>query len=808
MPPARSRPVRMENTARPHRAGARRARPADPADELVVVLVLRHRPDLPEPPGMAHWAATPHAERQFLDGQAAADRHGAAAQDADRVTAWAQASGLRVDEASLARRLVQVSGPAARFDAAFGITLSMYETPAETYRGYEGDVSLPADVAQVVLAVFGLDSRRLAERAGGPAITPALSLTPLSPPDVAGLYGFGAVPPAISGQTIGIFEFGGGYVTDSGGHATDVNAFFAGLTPPLPAPHLTAPVSVLGGANTVLGGPGNVSNDDAEVALDIDVAGSVASGATIAVYFIGSSSDIGWILAIAAAVVPAAGQPSPSVLTISWAWREDDWSATQLAAMTGFFQLAAAKGVTVLAASGDKGSMGNADEPDGRAHVCFPACDPWVTAVGGTTIGDVSGPAFSEVTWNDNGVTAGGISTVTDSSGSLVFPRPAWQAGIGVPPSVNDGTTRGRGLPDLAGYSNGYDIRLYGADAGVWWGTSEASPLYAGLVAVLNARLGHRLGYLNPTLYALAQIPGWSIFRDIDDDGSNAFSFTLPPPSAPTVITSPGYTAGPGWDACTGWGSIRADRLYAALAGLPILATAIASGGDLGHACAGSWADGPLTINNTGFGMLAVAGIVSSSPDFLVPEVSSYPLLISAGGSAEVVVRFRPAVAGPAAATLALVSDDPSSPHLVGVAGTGGGPRLSVLLAGAGNFGPARVGAFTDEPVTLANSGRCALQVTAVTSSSGEFLAPETESYPLVIGPGAALPLPVRFAPSSPGDKSATLTVWSDDPAGPRPVTVTGTAPCEPPCAPDPCCAPGCGCGRPEPGRRPCCAGR
>jgi kumamolisin len=101
---------------------------------------------------------------------------------------------------------------------------------------------------------------------------------------------------------------------------------------------------------------------------------------------------------------------------------------------------------------------------------------------------------LKSITWNDNGITSGGISTVTDSSGNLVFPLPWWQVGAGVPPSVNDGKTRGRGIPDIAGYANGY--------ATIMFGTSART------VAILNARLGYNLGYLNPLLYALAQTPG------------------------------------------------------------------------------------------------------------------------------------------------------------------------------------------------------------------------------------------------------------------------------------------------------------
>jgi len=770
MPPSQSRPVRMEGTERRHATGVRRVGPADPAEQIVVILITRQRPDVPEPPGVEHWVATPHSERRYLTNEEADIRHGAAQEDIGRVVAFAAQNGLQVVETNLPRRLVQVSGTVAQFDRAFSITLSRYEAPSETYRGYEGALAVPADIAEVVQAVFGLDNRRLAARAGGPAVT----ITPLTPPDVTALYDFPSVPPGISGQTVGIFEFGGGYVVDAGGHPADIDAFFAGLNPPLPPPTLTPPVPVSGGSNTVQGGPGNVSGDDAEVALDIDVVGSVAVGGTIAVYFIGNNTETGWISAITTAIVPGPGQPSPSVLTISWAWDEAGWSAPQLATISSFFKLGASKGVTVFAATGDKGSMGNADEPDGRAHACFPACDPWVTAVGGTTIGNVSGSAFSEITWNDNGVTAGGISTA--------FPLPPWQAGVGVPPSINDGTTIGRGLPDIAGYANGYDIQLYGADAGVWWGTSEASPLYAGLIALLNATLGYRLGWLNSAFYALATTPGASIFNDIDDGGSNAFSFTLKPPNPPTVITSPGYTAVKGWDACTGWGSIRGSRLYAALASQPIAATAIASGGDFGHVCPGSWTDLLLTINNTGFGPLAVTEILSSSPSFLVPDVSSYPLLIAVGSSIDLVARFQPVSPGFVSASLTIVSNDPSSPHSVSVSGTGAQPRLSAIVSDSGNFGTADVGGFADELLILNNSSTCALEITSVTSSSGEFLMPEVESYPLAISPGSSVPLPIRFAPASPGAKSATVTVWSSDPSGPRTIAVSGEAPCPRPC--------------------------
>jgi hypothetical protein len=773
MPPSRANPVRLEGSERFHKPGTRRIGPAGQAEILRVIVLLRPRPDAPPLPDMEHWARVPLRQRHALPRHDAAADFGAAQEDADKVAAFATASDLKVIEINLPRRMVEVSGTVAQIDHAFGVTLGMYEAPDEAYHGHDGPIHLPRDIVDLVTAVFGLDSRRVAFHGGGPSVT----ISPVTPPQVADLYGFPAVPPAITSQTIGIFEFGGGYVTDAAGHATDADLFMAGLNPPLPNVKMFhPPVSILGAPNAP-GTAAHPNGGDGEVILDINVAASVAVGATIAVYFV-PWSELGWIMAILTVAVPLPGQPTPSVVSISWNAPEASFSASQLTAMSGVFKWATTKHpdpVTFLVCTMDDGTKGGVG--DGAAHVWWPAIDPWITAVGGTTIGDISGPSFDEITWNDNGITSGGISTVTDSSGHLVFPLPSWQVGCNVPPSINDGKTRGRGIPDIAGYANGYRTKMFGSNAGSWWGTSEAAPFYAGLVAILNAYTGANLGYLNPLFYTLAQTPGFDIFHDIDDGGSNADTFTLPPPNPPTKVTTPGYTSIKGWDACTGWGSIRGNRLLAVLSSLPIVATAIASGGKFGNACVASFVDETLTINNTGFGLLAISNITSSSADFLVPAVSAYPLLVSIGGSIDVVIRFQPVSVGSKTATIKIFSNDAASPHSITVSGDAVTPRLDVAIADTGDFGSVCAGSFVDRPLVLNNSGKCMLSITDITSSSGEFVVPEVLSYPLSIAPGAALPLPIRFAPTSLGAKSATLTVTSNDPASPRKIDVTGDAP-------------------------------
>jgi hypothetical protein len=155
----------------------------------------------------------------------------------------------------------------------------------------------------------------------------------------------------------------------------------------------------------------------------------------------------------------------------------------------------------------------------------------------------------------------------------------------------------------------------------------------------------------------------------------------------------------------------------------------------------------------------------------------SLPLLIAPGTSVAVPIRFQPAALGRRSGTITVFSDDPASPATVAVSGVAPAPRLTLAIADAGNFGACCVGSFVDEPLLLFNSGACTLTVTAITSSAGEFLAPQVLTFPFTIEAGNAVSVPIRFQPSSLGAKSATITVASDDPAGPHQVTVIGDVP-------------------------------
>jgi hypothetical protein len=634
---------RLEGSERRARKGAQRVGPADPNEQVMVSVYVRRRPGSPPLPDQSHWAATPPGQRTFLSREEFAQRYGASPDDLKVVTAFAASHGLKVLSTSAARRLVQLSGTVEHMNTAFAVELGRYQSDKETYRGREGSIHLPNHVADVVEGVFGLDNRRIARRAsnGGPA-----GASPLTPPQVAKLYSFPTTSAA--GQTIGLLEFaapddfsvvGGGY-----NESTDIKSFFTGLG--LATPKLTA-VGVDGATNSPTGDP---NGPDGEIALDIDVAGSVAPGAALAVYFAPIGSEQDWADIVTTAVNDATNKPS--VLSCSWGWSEleadaptgdttspwpFEWTQMLMNKMSQTFQEAAMMGVTIFFAAGDHGS--DNFQGDMQAHVWYPTSDPWVTACGGTIITNVSGSSFTEDTWNDvsygGGATGGGVSEV--------FDLPAWQQEANVPASVNTGHHVGRGLPDIAGNASsfsGYNIIADGVTNQVG-GTSGVAPLYAGLIALINASLGQPIGYLNPTLYALAADPSVSgVFRDINDGVSNG------------INGAPGYTSGPGWDACTGLGVVNGEGLLGQLQTL--YATSVSIGLDRDH-----YGQDEIDALRTQPGGAVVKGAFFVFVDGFTPK--QLGIVDSTSLSAAPVVTFSPStgLTNPAACS-SLQSDDPS----------------------------------------------------------------------------------------------------------------------------------------------------
>jgi subtilase family serine protease len=243
-------------------------------------------------------------------------------------------------------------------------------------------------------------------------------------------------------------------------------------------------------------------------------------------------------------------------------------------ALRGAYQLAALNHVTVLAASGDSGA---ADvKLDESTYYPFPVTswpdsDPLVTAVGGTQLHfTAKGKPAAPTVWNDtynqaaNKFVSGnaGPDPLAGGGGrSVLFGRPGYQNG------VERAVGRHRGVPDISmsAACNGA-VDTYGTFGGALpgWspacGTSEATPLFAGIVALAAQRAGHPLGPVNPALYRLAAAHARGIV-DVTK-GSNTVSFT----QGGQRHTVRGFTAARGYDLASGVGTVNAAYFVGELA--------------------------------------------------------------------------------------------------------------------------------------------------------------------------------------------------------------------------------------------------
>ncbi len=519
-----------------------------PADERFQVTVrVRRQTALPS---LAAYAAQAPRQRRYMTRTEFAAQHGASAADLAKVAAFAQTYHLTVDDSNSDRRSVLLSGTAADFEQAFGVTLKSYNLGGTiTYRGRSGQIFIPAELDGIIVGVFGLDNRPFARahytRKKRPKPAPEAD-TAYYPAQIAALYNF---PTDVTGagQKIGIIELGGGF------RQTDLDTYFAeaGVTTP---PAVSVASFAGGGTNSPGTNALDPANPDVEVLLDIEVAGSVAPGAEIIVYFAKDASDQGFLDVMTAAVNDP--QNELTVLSISWGGPEAGaGEGTAASATTQFqdnfdqtLQTAAHLGITVCVASGDSGSANYAaNDPnwDGGAHVDFPSSSPYSLSCGGTRITTSGDALTSEVVWHPgpNEGSGGGVSRY--------FALPSYQDNAGVPPAVNPPGPVMRGVPDVGGDAaseSGYRVLCDGQEfpdpakqlPGIG-GTSAVAPLWAGLVALLAQSLSAKLGWINPQLYKLSS--GTGAFNDITE-GNNG-----------------DYQAAPGWDPCTGLGSPNGQKL-------------------------------------------------------------------------------------------------------------------------------------------------------------------------------------------------------------------------------------------------------
>jgi kumamolisin len=422
-------------------------------------------------------------------------------------------AGLRVTKVSANRQVLDATGTAAQIHTAFGTTIGSYYDQS-THRAFYANrtaPTLPTSIANVVQGVAGLENHYLPHHS---VTTPTATPDGYGPTDLRGAYD---VPGGAdgSGITVALWEF-------DAFPASDITAYDKQYGLNSPAPTV---VDVDGGQSSPAGG-------EDEVDLDIQTIQAMAPAAKQIVYEApepGNDDN-----AFEQEEIDEANQivsdDKASIVSMSWGLCEPQRDASLMQSADNAFAQGAAEGIGWFAASGDDGS---ADCGSGADSVDFPASDPNITGVGGTSLTVDNGSYGGESAWDGSG---GGTSTV--------FSAPSYQQGVGGKRTVPDVASLADPNTGVASYSDG--------EWGVAGGTSLAAPLWASFAALYDQQAAaagkSALGPANAALYQVAAGgSAGSAFHDVTD-GSNG-----------------GFSAGTGYDQVTGLGSYDFAGLEKAL---------------------------------------------------------------------------------------------------------------------------------------------------------------------------------------------------------------------------------------------------
>ncbi len=521
--------------------------------ELALTLPLRNREALDTLLQQLYDPASP-VYRQYLTPEQFTQRFGPTEAEYQNVLAFARAHGLTVSGTHPNRLVLDVRGPVARIEEAFHIRMWLYRHPTEdrTFYAPDAEPSVEADVP--LQAISGLDNyvlphpmnlkmappsqvgtpRRGVRLSPNDADVPAKRPYPRAADDAQEIrpYATGSGPggdfmgndfraayvPGVTntgtGQVIGLFEFG----------PFSPNSIYIYQTNAQLSTNIVITTIPVNGFNTTWSG-----QDDGEECLDIEMAMSMAPGATILVYEGNNGTDI---------FNRIATDNRAKQISCSFGWSPMD------ASLEGTFKQLAAQGQSCYVASGDGGAEA---EP-----VFPPGDDPYLTIVGGTslTTSGAGGPWQSETTWVGS---SGGVSTR--------YAIPSWQQGINM--QANQGSTTMRNLPDVAMLADTVLYFVYrNGIAGTIGGTSAAAPLWAGFTALVNQQAAAQgkpnVGFINPAVYALGKGP-YATYASCFHDITTGNNFNSSSPNK--------YSATTGYDLCTGWGTPKGITLINYLAG-------------------------------------------------------------------------------------------------------------------------------------------------------------------------------------------------------------------------------------------------
>ena len=447
-----------------------------------------------------------------------ASRYFPLAADHERVVNWLRDQGFEIARTDENRLAVFARGPVGAVAQALRVSFArVIGADGAEYTSAVTAPSLPEDISPAVLGIHGLQPHIRLRPLSTPRPLPrdlTITVGGYLPSQIAQAYNANNLSVNGTGQTMAIYALA--YPADS-----DLQKFWQTVG-------VTQSLSNITKVD-VAGGPASSPSPDIveEATLDTEWTSSLAPGAAVRIYA-ANETDPGEndeILQQVDADLPK--QPSLHQLCICIGYNELDIDKDYLVIEAQYMANLASSGVSVLVASGDNGAYSNPNEPS-VLQVTTPTSDPDVTGVGGTSLVFSNGTVTSETAWSLGG---GGQS--------VVFNRPSWQTGNGVPTGAK------RLVPDVAAAADNKNgaLIVFGGNSVVVGGTSWSAPIWTAFCALLNQGRSTPLGLLNPLIYPLN---GTGSFRDITQ-GDNGY-----------------YNAVPGYDLCTGLGVPDMAALLAA----------------------------------------------------------------------------------------------------------------------------------------------------------------------------------------------------------------------------------------------------
>ena len=535
---------------------------------------------------------------------------GPADADIQAVTSWLASYGFQSIKVSRGRTVIEFSGTAAQVAAGLHTSIHKYTVNGESHWANASDPQIPAALAPVIAGVASLHNfpkRAASSRStqianltrdsnGKPQIAFADNSHGLAPGDFNTIYN---IAPTMTGAGITI-----GVIARTNINPQDIIDFKNTFGLPGGAPNI-----ILNGPD-----PGNLGGgEEAEAVLDATWSGAVAPGATVDLVIseptnAAAGEDLSEFYIIDNNLADVMTE-SFSVCEAAFQQNNDLFGVNGFAALySGMAEQAAAQGITYTVASGDSGPDGCANPNIVQASVEGPsvnllASTPFTVAVGGTQFNDLVSPStywesntnapnfgaalkyIPENVWNEscNGTVCGTMTPGLWSSGggaSIAFTRPSWQAGVAGIPT----TGSARLVPDVsmaAAGHDGYVLCLDGSCQGtgcpppgtgpcfsILSGTSASAQVFGGVMALVDQKVGGRVGIANFALYKLASptfetlancnasaIPilateNTCIFNDVTLGDTNL-----------KIVGEDGFVAGVGYDEATGLGSVNVTNL-------------------------------------------------------------------------------------------------------------------------------------------------------------------------------------------------------------------------------------------------------